>query len=370
VSTILKLTMPKWGLSMTEGTLVRWLVAEGARLEPGMEVCDVETEKIANAIESNVSGTLRRKAAQEGDVVSVSGLLAVVADPSVSDAEIEAYIKDFQASFVPPSPEDEGSGPAPQKIAVAGRTVRYLKRGEGGTPVVLIHGFGGDLNNWLFNHEPLSGRREVYALDLPGHGESSKQIERGDVGEFAELVAAFMDAVQIPMAHLVGHSLGGAVATATATSHPKRVASLTLIASAGLGEEINADYIEGFVAAKTRNELKPHLQQLFADTGLVTRQLVDDVLKYKRLDGVQEALGKIADAAFPRGKQSLLLREKLAQLAVPVLVVWGSDDRIIGSSQARGLPANARVEIISDRGHMVQMEGAAELNRIVDEFLG
>ena len=370
MSTILKLTMPKWGLSMTEGTLVRWLVAEGARLEPGMEVCDVETEKIANAIESNVSGTLRRKAAQEGDVVSVSGLLGVVADHSVSDAEIEAYIKDFQASFVPPSPEDESSGPAAQKIAVAGRTVRYLKRGEGGTPVVLIHGFGGDLNNWLFNHEPLSGTREVYALDLPGHGESSKQIERGDVGEFAELVAAFMDAVQIPTAHLVGHSLGGAVATATATCHPKRVASLTLIASAGLGEEINADYIEGFVAAKTRNELKPHLQQLFADTGLVTRQLVDDVLKYKRLDGVQEALGKIADAAFPGGKQSLLLREKLAQLAVPVLVVWGSDDRIIGSSHAQDLPVNARVEIIPGRGHMVQMEAATELNRMLDEFLG
>jgi pyruvate dehydrogenase E2 component (dihydrolipoamide acetyltransferase) len=369
VSAILKLTMPKWGLSMTEGTLVRWLVEEGAHLEPGMEVCDVETEKIANAIESNVSGTLRRKAAQEGDVVSVSGLLGVVADTTVSDAEIEAYIKDFQATFVPPSPEGESGGPAPEKIEFAGHAVRYLKRGEGGTPVVLIHGFGGDLNTWLFNHEALSGKREVYALDLPGHGESSKRIERGDVGEFAKVVAAFMDAVQISKAHLVGHSLGSAVAAATAISDPKRVASLTLIASAGLGEGINADYIEGFVAAKTRNELKPHLRQLFADEDLVTRQLIDDVLKYKRLDGVQEALRKVADAAFPEGKQSMLLRDKLAQLRVPLLVVWGSDDRIIESSHARGLP-NARIEIIPGRGHMVHMEAAAELNRIVDEFLG
>jgi pyruvate dehydrogenase E2 component (dihydrolipoamide acetyltransferase) len=369
VSAILKLTMPKWGLSMTEGTLVRWLVEEGARLEPGMEVCDVETEKIANAIESNVSGTLRRKAAQEGDVVSVSGLLGVVADATVSDAEIETYIKDFQATFVPPSPEDESGGPAPQKIELAGRAVRYLKRGEGGTPVVLIHGFGGDLNNWLFNHEPLSGKREVYALDLPGHGESSKQVGRGDVGEFAEVVAAFMDAVQISKAHLIGHSLGGAIAAATAISDPKRVASLTLIASAGLGEGINADYIEGFVAAKTRNELKPHLRQLFADEDLVTRQLIDDVLKYKRLDGVDEALRQIAGATFPGGRQSLVLRDRLGQLSVPLLVVWGSDDRIIESSQARGLPANARVEIIPGRGHMVQMEAATELNRMVDEFL-
>lgn len=370
MSAILKLTMPKWGLSMTEGTLVRWLVEEGTWIEAGMEVCDVETEKIASAIESTVTGTLRRKAAQEGDIVSVSGLLGVVADAAVSDAEIEAYIDDFKASFVPPPPEGEDGGPAAEKIELLGRRLRYLRRGEGGTPALLLHGFGGDLNNWLFNHEPLSARREVYALDLPGHGESSKQIERGDVGEFAEVVAAFIDAVDIPKAHLIGHSLGGAIAASIAADRPTRVASLTLIASAGLGSEINADYVDGFVAARTRNELKPHLQQLFADADLVTRQLVDEVLKYKRLDGVQEALRKIADAVFPGGKQALVLRHELARLTVPVLVVWGADDRIIGSSHARGLPANARVEVIPGRGHMVQMEAAAELNRILDEFLG
>jgi len=370
MSSILKLTMPKWGLSMTEGTLVRWLVEEGAHVEPGMEVCDVETEKIANAIECNVSGTLRRKAAQEGDVVSVSGLLGVVADATVSDAEIEAYIKDFQATFVPPSAADEGGGPIPEKIEIAGRAIRFLKRGEGGVPVVLIHGFGGDLNTWLFNHEALSGKREVYAFDLPGHGESSKRIDRGDVGEFADVVGAFMDGIGIPKAHLVGHSLGGAIAASVAASQPKRVASLTLVASAGLGEEINAEYIEGFVSAKTRNEIKPHLRQLFADADLVTRQLIDDVLKYKRLDGVEQALLQIAGAAFSGGKQALVLRDKLGALPVPLLVVWGSDDRIIEATQARGLPANARVEVMGGRGHMVQMEAAAEVNRLLEEFLG
>jgi len=368
VSAIFKLTMPKWGLSMTEGRLVSWLVDEGAQIEPGMEVCDVETDKIASAVESNLSGTLRRKVAQEGDVVPVSGLLGVVADASVPEAEIDALIQDFQATFVPPSPEDE-TGPAPQKIEVAGRRLCYLKRGEGGVPVVLLHGFGGDLNNWLFNHEALASTREIYALDLPGHGESSKQIERGDVGELADAVAAFMDAVGIPKAHLVGHSLGGAIAVSIASSEPERVTSLTLIGSAGLGEAINADYIEGFVAARTRNELKPHLQQLFADPGLVTRQLIDEVLKYKRLDGVDEALRKIADTAFAGGRQASLVRDKLAQVRVPVLVVWGSEDQIIEPSHAQDLPGNVRVQIFPDSGHMVQMEAAVEVNRVLDEFL-
>ena len=171
MSGIRKLIMPKWGLSMEQGKVTRWLVEEGVRIEPGMEVLDVETEKIANAIEADVSGVLRRKVVPEGDVVPVSGLLGVIADPDVSDAEIDAFVAEFQANFVPAAAEEEETGAKPEKIEVAGRSLRYLKRGEGGVPVILVHGFGGDLNNWLFNHEALAAKRTVYALDLPGHGE-------------------------------------------------------------------------------------------------------------------------------------------------------------------------------------------------------
>lgn len=59
--------------------------------------------------------------------------------------------------------------------------IRYFERGEGGVPLVLVHGFGGDLNNWMFNHEALAAGRRVIALDLPGHGESTKQLVRGDL---------------------------------------------------------------------------------------------------------------------------------------------------------------------------------------------
>ncbi|MSO96185.1 MAG: 2-oxo acid dehydrogenase subunit E2 [Thermoleophilia bacterium] len=90
--TIAKLRMPKWGLSMTEGTFGKWLVEEGVDLSVGDEIAEVETEKISGVVEATSAGILRRKVAQPGDVLPVGGLLAVVADESVSDAEISAFI--------------------------------------------------------------------------------------------------------------------------------------------------------------------------------------------------------------------------------------------------------------------------------------
>ena len=104
-----------------------------------------------------------------------------IADNSVSDSEIDSFIAAFQARAAAQEKEPESSGPAPEVIVLQEKSLRYLKRGEGEEAVVLIHGFGGDLNNWLFNHEELAGNRRVYALDLPGHGGSSKQVQTGSL---------------------------------------------------------------------------------------------------------------------------------------------------------------------------------------------
>jgi len=365
-----KLTMPKWGLSMQEGKVVEWLVDEGARVEVGARVLEVETEKITNAVEAPVAGILRRKVAAEGAVLPVADLLAVIADESVADSEIDAYVADFQASFMPEVAAEEAAGPQPETFESDGMKLRYLRRGEGGDPAILLHGFGGDLNNWLFNHEALAADRAVYAVDLPGHGTSSKEVPDGTPRGLADAIGRLADAVDLPKVHLVGHSMGGAVALEYALAHPNCVHSLTLIASAGLGEEIDGDYIEDFTAASRRKEMKPPLQKLFADTSLVSRQLVDDVLKYKRLDGVDQALRTIADGFCPGGKQSVVLRERLSELSIPILVIWGEKDQILPAAHAEGLPGNIRTESLAGFGHMVQMEAASEVNRLIGEFWG
>jgi pyruvate dehydrogenase E2 component (dihydrolipoamide acetyltransferase) len=365
-----KLGMPKWGLSMTEGRLVGWLVDEGADIAVGDEVAEVETEKINGVVESPAAGVLRRRVAAEGDVIPVGGLLGVIADASVPDADVDEFIADFEATFVPGEAE-EAAGPEPETVTVGGATLRFLRQGsEEGEPLVLLHGFGGDLNNWLFNAEPLSSGRVVYALDLPGHGGSAKDVGDGELATLVDAVRGFLDGQGVERAHLAGHSMGGLVAAELALADPERVASLALIAPAGFGPEIDREYVEGFVAATGRRDLKPVLQRLFADADLVNRQMVDDVLKYKRLDGVDAALRTLASRLFPDGRQAHVLAGRLEDgYPGPVLVVWGARDAIIPAAHAEAAPGRAETHVLDGVGHSPHMEAAGDVNRLLEGFL-
>jgi pyruvate dehydrogenase E2 component (dihydrolipoamide acetyltransferase) len=361
---ITPIVMPKWGLSMKEGKVVSWLVEEGAQIEVGTPILDVETDKIANEVEAADPGLLRRKVAQEGETLPVKALLGVMADASVSDAEIDAFV----SAYVVPAAEeeDEAAAPAYQFTEVEGIRVRYARRGAAqGVPVLFLHGFGGDLDNWLFNLDAVAEVAPVLALDLPGHGQSDARLPGDTLAALAAFVVRFLDRLDVTQAHLVGHSMGGAIAARLALDHPQRVVSVALVNSAGLGDEINAGYLEGFVAAPSRRELKPVVEQLFADPDLVTRQMLDDLLKYKRLDGVSDVLQALAAGLFAGGSQVDKPARELQRTGKPVLVVWGREDRIIPAAHAANAPAGSRVEVLPDAGHMVMMEKANEVNSLL-----
>ncbi|MGI9508775.1 MAG: acetoin dehydrogenase dihydrolipoyllysine-residue acetyltransferase subunit, partial [Geminicoccaceae bacterium] len=284
------IVMPKWGLAMQEGMVAEWHIELGAEITAGQEIMDIETSKIANVYESPVAGIFRKVVVEPGSTVPVGALLGVVAPASVSDADVEAYAQDFIDNFDWDAAAGD-TGPEPETIDAGGTRLRFLKMGEaGGPPVVFIHGFGGDLNNWMFNQEALSENATTYALDLPGHGGSTKAVGDGSLDVFTSAVIAFMDAENIKKAHLVGHSMGGATALALAVNAGDRVASATLIAPAGLGSEINMEYINGFISQSRAKKLRSVLEMLVAEPEAITTEMVDEVIKFKRLDGVGPAL--------------------------------------------------------------------------------
>jgi len=364
---ITPVVMPKWGLSMKEGKVVGWLVADGEDIAVGTELMDVETDKINGAVEAADAGRLRRRVAEEGRTYPVKALLGVLADETVSDEEIDAFV----GSYVVPADDEDGEAEGGyDAVEVDGIRVRYSRQGSGGATAVLLNGFGGDLDNWLFNTAPLAAVADVVALDLPGHGQSDIALPGPSVEALAAFVAAFLDRLDIRRAHLVGHSLGAAVAAQLALDHPERAAGLVLVAPAGFGPEINMDYIDGFVRAAGKKDLKAVLGQLFADESLVTRPLVDGVLRYKRLYGVCELLETLAAGLFPAGRQAAQPGRSLDPRSVPVTVVWGSDDRVIPVAHADAVPDGATVVVLEKAGHMVQMERAGEVNELVLAQLG
>lgn len=109
-------TMPKWGIEMTEGTLGQWTVRVGQRVERGEPLLDVETEKIVNTVESPASGVLRRIVADTGEVKPVGALIAVLATEEVSDADVGSFIDQFQGASVNFEPD---ASPSPQATPAA-----------------------------------------------------------------------------------------------------------------------------------------------------------------------------------------------------------------------------------------------------------
>lgn len=369
---ITPLKMPKWGLSMTEGTVTHWHAVAGEAFTEGEDLVEIETSKINNVYEAPFSGVIRQIVAEPGEVVQVGGLLAVCAPPEVSQQEIDSFVADFQANFVPVDDDEaeEASAKGIREVAVANGNYRVRITGSiapGNAVTVLIHGFSGDLNNWMFNTSDLAKLGPVVALELPGHGSSSKEVRDGSTQELADTMRAVLDRLGVERVNLVGHSLGGAVALRMALDSRDLVNRLILLAPAGLpGSTVNSEFARSVADAQNSRELRPILSQIFANPDLATREMVDEVMKFKRLDGADEALALIAEQLISHDPAQGFANELGS--TPPTTVILGSGDRIVSGPDQSALPAHWTVHVL-DCGHMPHMELSAETNSLIIESL-
>lgn len=369
---VIALTMPKWGMAMSTGTVVEWLVEAGARVNKGDEILDIETDKAVMAMEAPADGELSRQVAQPGQELPVGALLGVITQGPEDRLAVDAFVASFQSHLVAEEASDE-TGQTVERADVDGVSIAFRKypahHDNGNLPVVFIHGFGGDQNSWMFSVAALSEQYPVYTLDLPAHGESARRVGSGSLDSLAETVAGLLSALGETRAHLVGHSLGAAIAVELALQKPDLVAALVLISGAGAGTTVDRAYLEGFIAANRRTGLKPYIQQLFSDTKFVTRDMLEGLLRAKRIEGTDIAMSKIAEASIysEAGAQP---EDRLAQLEIPVLVVWGRQDQVAPVEQTDKLPTSVEVQVIDRAGHMVHIEAAKQVNTIIREFLG
>jgi pimeloyl-ACP methyl ester carboxylesterase len=296
-------------------------------------------------------------------------------------------------NFVSPAPGPDGYGVAERSewldvdwrqhlrsSVVHGSRVNYVEMGDG-PPVVLVHGLSGCWQNWLENIPPLARRHRVVALDLAGFGESELPQDEISIPGYGRFVDAFLGEIGIERATLVGNSMGGFISAETAISHPSRVERLVLVSAAGLMRVGNR---QSYVLERLARLAHPATAAVFARREHLVRRprarrwMLYGVARYpERLDpeliyevasgagkpGFLDALKAIADYDF---------RHRLPEIAVPTLIVWGSNDRVVPVSGAyeyeQLIPGSRRV-IFEDTGHVPMLERPARFNQLLEEFL-
>jgi pimeloyl-ACP methyl ester carboxylesterase len=288
---------------------------------------------------------------------------------------------------LPPMPPDK-------VVEILGQRIHYHEAGTGQT-IILLHGLGAASDIWAANIPALSTRYHVVVPDQIGFGLSDKPPIEYKIQTWVEFLAMFMDALRIPKATLVGNSLGGWIAVDFACQHPDKVDHLIIADAAGwrpinmpppLADTLNDASVAGIREALERMlferqaipvDLNPGsiegtrkmLEFLFSNKQLVTDQAVaqefERHLKIKDGYTIERFLaGSLEEDQFEN--------EKVKNLAVPTLILWGHDDHLFPIEQAQSYQQairGSKLVLIDHCGHMPQLEQSAEFNKAVLDYL-
>ena len=267
--------------------------------------------------------------------------------------------------------------PEDHYIRVEGHRIRYWRLGAG-PPVVLLHGLGNSVLNWRHNVQALSNQYTVYALDLPGHGLSDIPPVHYDLPTSARFLNAFADGVGIDAAHVIGNSMGGVLAIEFALQFPKRVHSMVLIGSAGLGRRLSMltlriatlPILGEYLHRTNRRRLRAVINSMLYDPSRMDPDDFEERFRCQSRKGIGMAnLAMLRYGVNIWGQRSAIYRlDRISEVHSPVLLVCGQQDPlfpVVHATAALERFPNARLELFEGAGHWPQYEHPDRFNRLV-----
>lgn len=304
---------------------------------------------------------------QSRDVEAAAHQETAPAQPAAFDASPASAAEPVRAESPARSPATP-TPPSPRTNATAEGTLHrvWLRRGTG-TPLLLIHGFGSETGMWRPLVAALPGERPVLAVDLPGHGQSPAGATIFEA--IVESVGRVLAEEAVSEAHLVGHSLGAAVAVALADGGFVGARSLFLMSPAGLGPDIDSGFLAGFTRARDAASLAPWMRLLVHDPKSLPASLVAATARARSERDLDSAQASLAEALFPDATQVFSIRAALSRVSVPTRILSGLADRIIPARHAFGLPGTIGLHLFPEVGHMPQLEIRDAVVRLLGEHV-
>jgi pimeloyl-ACP methyl ester carboxylesterase len=262
-------------------------------------------------------------------------------------------------------------------LDLPGGDLQVREDGRANAPaIVLLHGFACSLRWWDDITPALARDHRVIRFDLLGHGGAEKPDKGYGMESQARLVAAGLDRLGVRRATMVGHSMGGNVATALTELRPRLVQSVVILDSPSKSGDAELPFTArlGFVPVLGQAirrvvpdaMIRDGLGSAFADGFDVPDRFVDDFrdMTYTSYDDSHRAADDYGDEAG--------LAERLADESVPLLVIFGSEDDLVDPDSAQGYRKvpGARIVVLDGVGHSPHVEKPAATARLIENFLG
>lgn len=271
-------------------------------------------------------------------------------------------------------------------IKVKDYEIAFIDEGDSENVLIFIHGLGSYLKAWERNVPELKKHYRCIALDLPGYGKSSKQIHSGKVSFYTEIISDFIKALRLKNVTLVGHSMGGQIATTFALDYPQQISNLILVAPAGfeLFNDEEIELLKKIVLPKilfntSDHQIRSNYKLNFYKMPDEAESMILDRILIKNDDEFFNYCTIVSNSLF--GLLKAPVYNRLKEITIPSLILYGLQDSLIpnklihntttkeiaeaGASQIK----NSMLIFFDECGHFLQYEKPNQFNKALLTFL-